>query len=208
MPFFFIDTSGPKPPSSSALYDNLKLSPIASTQQARGDHNPSEWFIKQSIKGYQSNAKASQYKLKQGLTASDIMSSPVITLSHLQTLESAQLIISKYDFRHIPIIDARGLVVGLVSDRDILHCLNRHERLSVKEFKQLPIQSIMSKEVLTITEDTDVREAAEIMANESIGSLPVIEENPYQIGPKLTGIITKSNLYTLIIEATVIDSMV
>ena len=52
----------------------------------------------------------------------------------------------------------------------------------------------MSKEVVTITEDATIEEAARIMSDSSIGGIPVVHDN------KLVGIITESDLFHVFLE--------
>jgi acetoin utilization protein AcuB len=52
----------------------------------------------------------------------------------------------------------------------------------------------MAKEVITVTEDTPIEEAARIMADKKIGALPVMK------GEKLVGIITETNLFRIFLE--------
>ena len=71
----------------------------------------------------------------------------------------------------------------------------------------------MISPVLTVTEDTDVREVAQLMAHKSVGSLPVIHQDAYlpgahHTGATLQGMITKSDLYTLLIDAVIVDTRV
>ncbi len=209
MPFFFVDDSHVKVPTADlwrarGLPGVARIQPIGTYQ-----HQPN-WAGAQAMMAYQAvehgdNRTQPQLKLEQGLTAQQVMSSPVVTLNQQQTLKDALSLVAQHDFRHIPIVTDEEKIVGIVSERDILRWMDRHPAQSWGDFYHTPIISVMISNVLTVTEDTDVREVAHLMAHKSVGSLPVIHRGAYQTGAKLQGIITKSDLYTLIIHAVIYD---
>jgi acetoin utilization protein AcuB len=59
---------------------------------------------------------------------------------------------------------------------------------------KITVERVMAKNVITVTEDTPLEEAARIMADEQIGALPVMK------GEKLVGIITETNLFRIFLE--------
>jgi acetoin utilization protein AcuB len=58
----------------------------------------------------------------------------------------------------------------------------------------LKVQELMTTDVITVTPDIPLEEAARIMADNKIGGLPVIE------GDKLVGIITETDIFKLFLE--------
>ena len=59
---------------------------------------------------------------------------------------------------------------------------------------ELKASDIMTKNVITVTKDTPIEEAARIMADNKIGGLPVVE------GSRVIGIITETNLFKMFLE--------
>ena len=57
------------------------------------------------------------------------MSEPVHTLAVTQTAQDAALLMSRYGIRHVPVTDADGRVVGIVSERDLF----ARQRLSIRQ---------------------------------------------------------------------------
>jgi hypothetical protein len=212
MPFFFVDDSHVKVPTqelwqSRGLTGAARIAPVGTYP-----HVP-DWSNMQAMAQYQAISESPdqqqpQLKLQQGLKAVDVMSSPVITLQANQTLKDALTLVAQHDFRHVPIVSDQQKIVGIVSERDILRWMDRHPSQSWGDFYNTPITSVMISNVLTVTEDTDVREVAHLMSNKSVGSLPVIHQDAFQAGATLQGIITKSDLYTLIIDAVIYDKRV
>ena len=80
--------------------------------------------------------------------------------------------------RRTPVVKD-GKLVGIVSDKDLLNASpSPATSLSVWELNYLlskiTVSEVMTKNVLTVTEDTPIEEAARIMADNKIGGLPVI----------------------------------
>jgi acetoin utilization protein AcuB len=59
---------------------------------------------------------------------------------------------------------------------------------------KITVNEIMTKQVLTVTEDTPIEEAARIMADNKIGGLPVVRNN------HIVGIITETDLFKIFLE--------
>jgi acetoin utilization protein AcuB len=127
------------------------------------------------------------------------MSHPVITI-HPETLMQESLnIMHKEHIRRLPVVDKRGWLVGIVSERDLLHASpSDATSLSVWEMNYLiskvTVDQLMTREVTTISEDTPLEDAARIMADKKIGGLPVVHDN------KVVGIITETDLFKIFLE--------
>ena len=59
----------------------------------------------------------------------EVMSTPVVTLGLQQTAQDAALAMSRHGIRHVPVADAAGRIVGIVSERDLFAL----QRLSLKQ---------------------------------------------------------------------------
>jgi acetoin utilization protein AcuB len=127
------------------------------------------------------------------------MSRPVITVHPDLSIQDALALMRKEGIRRLPVVDARGHLVGIVSDRDLLHASpSDATSLSVWELNYLlskiTIEQIMTTDVISVSPDTPVEEAARIMADNKIGGLPVLRET------ELVGIITETDLFKLFLE--------
>ncbi|WP_438013886.1 CBS domain-containing protein [Sorangium sp. So ce315] len=129
-------------------------------------------------------------KLKKNRTVEDYMSTAVITLKEADTISAANLEMKLAEIRHIPVVDARGRVVGIVSDRDML----RHA--SSLDGKLIPIASIMTRRVRTVRPTTPAADAAQVLLDHKIGCLPVVGDEE-----QLVGIITETDFLSIAQQA-------
>ena len=125
-------------------------------------------------------------------TVDDVMSRKLVTVTEKDVLETAEYGMHRLHFRHLPVVDAHGKLVGLLSHGDLLHAVS--SPLSDKEAErnavilQQPIRRIMQREVLTVQPSDSLIEAGKVLWESKIGCLPVVNDQGY-----LLGIITKSD---------------
>jgi CBS domain-containing protein len=129
-------------------------------------------------------------KQKKMPTVEDFMSTGVITLKETDALSAAQIEMQLAEIRHLPVVDKRSHVVGVVSDRDILRNLTKIDG------KPLPVAQIMSRRVRTVRPSTPAHEAASLMVELKIGCLPVVGEEE-----QIVGIITESDFLRIAEQA-------
>ncbi|AVX20818.1 MAG: CBS and ACT domain-containing protein [Bacillota bacterium] len=123
-----------------------------------------------------------------------IMRSPVVTVNPQTTLAEAWKIMKNLRIRHLPVI-SEGRLVGIVSDRDLRSASPAFwEENSEEKTCQIWIGQIMSKNVITIAPDDTIDEAARIMYEFRIGSLPVVD------GKYLVGLLTQSDILRALTE--------
>jgi acetoin utilization protein AcuB len=126
------------------------------------------------------------------------MSHPVITISPEMHIVDALNLMKRERIRRAPVVK-ESKMVGIVSDKDLLNASpSPATSLSVWELNYLlskiQVKDVMTKKVLTITEDTPIEEAARIMADNKIGGLPVLR------GETVVGIITETDLFKIFLE--------
>lgn len=127
------------------------------------------------------------------------MSSPVITIHPEMPMPDALNLMRQEHIRRLPVVDKRGRLVGIVSDKDLLNASpSDATSLSIYEvnyiLSKLKVNEIMTKDVITVTEDTPLEEAARMMADNKIGGLPVIRNQ------EVFGIITETDLFKIFLE--------
>lgn len=106
-----------------------------------------------------------------------------ITVSGRATIEQALRIMEEGQVRFLPVLDDQGGMVGIVSERDLF-----------RADPQALVEKVMTREVITVTEYTALEEAARIMVDHQISSLPVMRHD------KLVGIITETELFKIFME--------
>jgi acetoin utilization protein AcuB len=127
------------------------------------------------------------------------MSHPVITIRPEASMQEALDLMRKERVRRLPVVDKKGLLVGIVTDADLDKASpSEATTLSVWEIRELiskvKVEKIMTREVVTIHEDTPIEEAARIMADGNISGLPVLKDD------KLVGLITETDLFKILLE--------
>jgi len=127
------------------------------------------------------------------------MSYPVITIHPELPMQDALSLMLKEQIRRLPIVDKHGRLIGIVSERDLLHASpSNATSLNVWELTYLlsktTVAEIMTSNVISINEDTPIEEAARIMADNKIGGLTVVRDE------KVVGIITETDLFKIFLE--------
>jgi acetoin utilization protein AcuB len=127
------------------------------------------------------------------------MSSHPVTITPDVPITEALRLMRDKQVRRLPVLDQEGNLIGIVSEKDLLYASpSPATSLSIYEMhyllSQLRIQELMTKDVITVTPDTLLEEAARIMVDNKIGGLPVTE------GQKLLGIITQTDIFEVLLE--------
>ena len=122
----------------------------------------------------------------------DIMSRNVTTLGRNDALSAVGDLMKVERIRHIPILDERGMLAGIVSQRDLflsglVRALGFGTSATEKVLDSLFVKEVMTRDVLTTTPNTPLQEAAALMRDRKIGCLPVID------GDALVGILTEGD---------------
>src|SRR5512136_2700952 len=104
-----------------------------------------------------------------------------VTVSEDANIDDALHLMRERKVRRLPVLDGAGKMVGIVSDKDLLHAApSPATSLSVYELhyllSKLTIKQVMTSPVITVNPDTPVEGAARIMADNKIGGLPVVED--------------------------------
>jgi CBS domain-containing membrane protein len=123
-------------------------------------------------------------------TVEDFMSTAVITMKESDTLSAAQIEMQMAEIRHLPVVDKRGHVVGVLSDRDILRNLTKIDG------KPTPVTQIMSRRVQTVKASMLASEAATLLIEHKFGCLPVVGDDE-----QIVGIITDTDFLKIAEQA-------
>lgn len=129
----------------------------------------------------------------------DRMSTPVVSITPDTSFNEAMKVMRKHNFRRLPVVDHKGHLVGIVSERDLLRASpSEANSLDVWELSyllsKLKINHIMTHPVISITPDTPIVDAARIMIERKIGGLPVASQQ------KVVGIITETDIFKAFVE--------
>lgn len=113
------------------------------------------------------------------ITARDIMTPDVMTVAPDTLTENAARMLFNAGISGLPVVDADGRLVGVVTEYDII---SKHGRT---------VGDIMSTDVVTVGEDTDAEMVAHILIERRVRRLPVVREG------EVVGIVSRSDLVRL-----------
>jgi len=132
----------------------------------------------------------------------DLMSRQVLTIGPTDSCLEAVSRMHRAGVRHLPVVNQEGMLVGIVTDRDLRHHLflprvfEALGQTSVEGLlKATPVAGVMSRSVISVSPEADLSEAARVMMVERIGSLPVVERG------RVVGIVTETDLLRQICRA-------
>src|SRR6516162_4811722 len=142
------------------------------------------------------------------MRAMDVMTTDVITVEADMTVQVLATLLAERGISGAPVVDADGKVIGIVSEGDLLHraeigTARRHRvrrrswwldhfaadlaREYVKSHGRT-VKEIMTRDVVTVTEDTDLADVAALLEAKRIKRVPVMRDG------KVVGIISRANI--------------
>ena len=114
----------------------------------------------------------------------DLMAESVVTVSPESTAEFAARMMSRHNVGSLPVCDGERRLRGLVTDRDIVtRCV-----AAEAEPADTAVREIMTRAVVTVSPEDDLRRAALLMSEERVRRLPVVERG------KLVGMLALGDL--------------
>lgn len=131
--------------------------------------------------------------IERRMTRNPVTASPDMSVSEASSLMKREKV------HRLPVLDKDRKLVGIISEKDILYASpSPVSTLSIHEMayllSQLTVKKLMTRDVVTIDKDTTVEEAARLMVDQDLSSLPVLEDG------KLIGIVSKSDLFKILLE--------
>ncbi|MEO3783410.1 CBS domain-containing protein [Actinocorallia sp. B10E7] len=129
------------------------------------------------------------------MLVSEVMTGPVVTVPESAPIRQAIRVLYEHDLTAAPVVDADGRMVGIVSEADLLRgeftADPRAFTRPVAEPGEAPparVREVMTSEVLSARENTDVASLAERMMAERVKSVPVLD------GGRLVGMVSRRDL--------------
>jgi CBS domain-containing protein len=112
----------------------------------------------------------------------DVMTTPAVAIRLDATVKEITRTLEAHAITALPVVDDAGVVVGIVSEGDVLDgTLDRSDHGDGGRRAPLPrppfltrAADLMSTDVVTVSPDTDLGEATELMARRTVKSLPVV----------------------------------
>lgn len=114
------------------------------------------------------------------------MSKNLVTVKWKDPMEEAGSLMEQYRIRHLPVVDAEGVVIGILSDRDVQRAMNPKRPGFAPDTM---VTDFMSWPAVTVDEETSIKSVAEGMVDEKISALLITRK-----GKSVVGIVTTEDL--------------
>lgn len=119
----------------------------------------------------------------------DRMSSRPVTIRSDADYKNALTLMQEHALHHVPVLDARKKLVGIVAERDLLLAATRHLQSAME------VAEVMHRNVTTATPEMPIAEAASLMVDNRIGGLPVVDGEDHVVG-----VITETDIFRAFVE--------
>jgi acetoin utilization protein AcuB len=119
----------------------------------------------------------------------DAMTPLPVTVTLDESLQGAMELMAMKRIRHLPVVDASGKLIGLVSDRDLRRAapsplFNADAARAEDQLEHTTVERVMIRAPVTIGSSQRLQEAMKVMVEKKFGALPVVDAD------RLMGIIT------------------
>lgn len=151
-------------------------------------------------------------------TARDVMQHSVITVGPRTTLQEAIQLFAQHNISGAPVVDDRGQVVGIVTERDVVHFASNSHIISLIDssgwvspytdvgeatrltrgaelLSHTPVERIMTRRVHTVSPDATGSQVSGVMVRHRVNHVPVVDEEG-----TLVGIICRGDLIGFLAE--------
>ena len=116
------------------------------------------------------------------MNAKDLMTRDIITVSPTMNVKTLAMTLIKNQISGAPVAAKNGKILGVVSEADII----------AKRGKD--VKAIMSKTIISVSEDTSVEEIARLMSAHAIKRLPVMKDGA------IVGIVSRADIVSAIAQ--------
>ena len=119
---------------------------------------------------------------------SETMNTNLVSVAPETKLSEVRALMKKNNFRHLPVVDSEGKLIGIVTDRDMRDA-SPSSLLSEEEYQRTldrvmkhTVSEIMTKDPLTISVYFTLQDTLMVMGSRKVGALPVVDEDGYLKG--------------------------
>lgn len=123
----------------------------------------------------------------------DIMTKDLTAVRANQSLKALIFLLEKSELSGVPVVDQKSVVVGFISERDIIQAAlpNYFEMLRtasylpdinqlsrrLEEIKGDPVEEYMVEEVITVDEEEEDIHVADLIIRNELNRVPVVDED-------------------------------
>ncbi|MDF1614741.1 CBS domain-containing protein [Desulfurivibrio dismutans] len=134
-----------------------------------------------------SEINQSKQQKEAGMDIKKYMSTPPVTIPPAMTIPAARSLLQSHHFRHLPVVDEQGKLLGMVTDRDLRsaypsNILDQDSRQQLAQLQHKPVSEIMSRTTFTLPAAASIDDALLLLDRERIGALPVVDDQHRVLG--------------------------
>ncbi len=122
------------------------------------------------------------------------MTRRVYTVKPLDSIAHAREVMAEHRVNQLPVV-VDGKLLGIITDRDlrdafpsVFESMRGDNKGKHADPKDIPVESVMTSQVMTLTPKNTVFEGARLMRQERVGAIPIVE------GERLIGVLTRSDV--------------
>lgn len=148
------------------------------------------------------------------LIAGQVMTTPVHTVRADTSIEEAVQLLAAHRISGVPVVDGGGAILGMLSEADLIDEHKREAQIprtllygvfplpddvlleAARRGKVLKAADLMTKPVVTATEETTIHELADLMVQHWVNRIPIVR------GGRLIGMVSRSDLVRALAHAT------
>lgn len=137
---------------------------------------------------------------------SKIMTKKLVTLKLTDDLYKAERLFKEHHIRHIPVVDKKKHIIGMLSSTDLMRIsfLDSYDSNEVKVdnaiYNMMSVEHLMVKNPIKITSTITIKSVVEILAKNEFHALPVVDSD------QLVGIVTTTDLLKYLLEQYELES--
>ena len=130
------------------------------------------------------------------LQARAIMKKDVLTVTPDETLEKVIRILVQHNVTGLPVVNPDMTLAGIITEKDVLRFLSGKcvaELAAQTALSQTPVRKVMSGDVVSFSQDTDIQQIWDCLVKSSFRRVPVTDSEG-----KLVGIISRKDIIAVI----------
>ncbi|MCE7977349.1 MAG: CBS domain-containing protein [Nitrospira sp. NTP1] len=127
------------------------------------------------------------------LVVRQIMEDAVVTTSPASSAMGVAELLSEQSFGSLPVVDEDGILRGLVTEFDLLKAVEQG-----KDLRAVAVSDIMTKDVVTTTEETPIMNLIHLLQERHLIRVPVVKDH------KLVGMVARRDVVFAYVKARAI----
>lgn len=122
--------------------------------------------------------EALDVKLKR-IKAIDIMSRYAITITEDASITDIAHLMMRFKISGVPVLSKDKSIIGIITATDLFNLMGKivmdiEKKAGFTDYYKMPVQSLMTRDVVLITPETTLYEIMKIMCERNIHTLPVV----------------------------------